>query len=148
MSRFLATRKRRRVTRLGHVRACLLACAVITGPATLVGLLVGPGQAGGVAIGITIAASTFAFGALVVDIADRINTSLVLPVGMTAYGVTVVILGTLVVRDEHNAGDVFAGLPWGVVVGVLTWVPFQAWWAWTSPTPYVVLPETPSRTSG
>ena len=138
----LATRRRRRVTRLGHLRACLPASLVVAGLGLLTGLVVaGPKQGAGVALGVAIAAATFAFGTLVVDAADRLASSLVLPVGLAAYGTTVVVLGVLVLRYERNGSPLIAGLPWGVLAGTLAWVLVQSWWAWTSPTPYVVLPS-------
>ena len=137
----LATRRRRRVTRLGHLRACLPASLVVAGLGLLTGLVVaGPVQGAGVALGVAIAAATFAFGTLVVDAADRLALSLVLPVGLAAYATTVVVLGVLVLRYEGSGSPLIAGLPWGVLAGTLAWVLVQSWWAWTSPTPYVVLP--------
>ena len=100
----LATRRRRRVTRLGHLRACLPVSALVAGLGLLTGLAVaGPGQGVGVVLGVAVAAATFAFGALVVDAADRRASSLVLPVGLAAYGVTVVVLGVLVLRFRAAA---------------------------------------------
>ena len=137
----LATRRRRRVTRLGHLRACLPASALVAGLGLLTGLAVaGPGQGAGVVLGVAVAAATFAFGTLVVDAADRRASSLVLPVGLAAYGVTVLLLGVLVLRFEGSGDPLVAGLPWGVLAGTLSWVLVQSWWAWTSPTPYIVLP--------
>ena len=137
----LATRRRRRVTRLGHLRACLPASAVVAGLGLLTGLIVaGPAQGAGVAVGVAVAAATFAFGTLVVDAADRLASSLVLPVGLAAYATTVVLLGGFVLRFASSTGPLVAGLPWGVLAGTLSWVLVQSWWAWTSPTPYVVLP--------
>ncbi len=137
----LATRRRRRVTRLGHLRACLPASLVVAGLGLLTGLVAaGPAQGAGVALGVGIAAATFAFGTLVVDAADRLASSLVLPVGLAAYATTVVVLGVLVLRYERSGSPLIAGLPWGVLAGTLAWVLVQSWWAWTSPTPYVVLP--------
>ncbi len=137
----LATRRQRRVTRLGHLRACLPASALVAGLGLLSALVVaGPAQGVGVVVGVAIAAATFAFGTLVVDAADRLASSLVLPVGLAAYATTVVVLGVVVLRFQGSAGPLVAGLPWGVLAGTLAWVLVQSWWAWTSPTPYVVLP--------
>ena len=137
----LATRRQRRVTRLGHLRACLPASALVAGLGLLSALVVaGPAQGVGVVVGVAIAAATFAFGTLVVDAADRLASSLVLPVGLAAYATTVVVLGVVVLRFEGSGGPLVAGLPWGVLAGTLAWVLVQSWWAWTSPTPYVVLP--------
>lgn len=137
----LATRRQRRVTRLGHLRACLPASVVVAGLGLLIGLgVAGPAQGAGVALGVAVAAGTFAVGQLVVDAADRLASSLVLPVGLAAYVTTVVLLGVFVLRYEASTGPLVAGLPWGVLAGTLSWVLVQSWWAWTSPTPYVVLP--------
>lgn len=134
----LRTRTDRRVTRLGHLRGCLPAAAVTAVLGLVVGALVGGAGAGvGVALGVLLAAATFTFGAVCVDLADRLAPVLVLPVGLTAYAVTVVALGTVVVRNEGSDSDLVAGLPWGVAVGTVVWVLVQMWWAWTSPTPYV-----------
>ena len=137
----LATRRHRRVTRLGHLRACLPASVVVAGLGLLIGLgVAGPVQGAGVALGVAVAAATFAVGQLAVDAADRLASGLVLPVGLAAYVTTVVLLGVLVLRYESSTGPLVAGLPWGVLAGTLSWVLVQSWWAWTSPTPYVVLP--------
>ncbi len=137
----LATRRHRRVTRLGHLRACLPSSAMVALLGLLAGLAAaGPAQGAGVAVGVAVAAATFAFGTLVVDAADRLASSLVLPVGLAAYTTTVVVLGAVVLRFADSSSAVITGLPWGVLVGTLSWVLVQSWWAWTSPTPYVVLP--------
>ena len=136
----LRTRTARRVTRLGHLRVCLPAAALTAVAAALAfGAVSGPVAAAGAVFGVVVAAATFSFGVLCVDLADRIATPLVLPVGLTAYALTVLVLGVVVVRTQAGSGGLVAGLPWGVVAGTLVWVTVQSWWAWTSPTPYVEL---------
>lgn len=134
----LRTRIRRRVTRLGHLRACLPAAVATAAVCGLIGwLTAGRGTGLGTALGVAVAATSFTFGVLCVDAADRVATRLVLPVGLAAYGLTVLGLGVVVVRADGDGGPVLEGLPWGVVAGTLMWVGVQSWWAWTSPTPYV-----------
>ena len=144
--RWFATRRRRRVTRLGHLRACLPGSALTGVVGALVALPTGAGQALGVLLGAATAAAVLTLGALAVDAADRLATHLVLPVGLGTYLATIVALGGVILRFQNSTGPVVTGLPWGVVAVTMAWLFVQSWWAWTSPTPYVVLPpDQPSR---
>lgn len=138
-SRWFATRRQRRVTRLGHLRACLPASALTGLLGALVALPTGVGQAFGVLLGATVAAAVLTLGALAVDGADRLATHLVLPVGLGTYLATILALGGVILRFQDSTGPVVSGLPWGVVAATMVWLFVQSWWAWTSPTPYVVL---------
>ena len=138
--RWFATRRQRRVTRLGHLRACLPASALTGLLGGLVGLPTGAGQALGVLLGAAVAAAVLTLGALAVDAADRLATHLVLPIGLGTYLATIVALGGVILRFQDSTGPVVTGLPWGVVAVTVLWLFVQSWWAWTSPTPYVVLP--------
>ena len=137
--RLLATRRQRRVTRLGHLRACLPASALTALIGALGTLPVGAAQAAGVALGAAVAAAVFTLGALAVDAADRLAHHLVLPVGLGTYLATIIALGGVILRFQDSTGPVVTGLPWGVVAVTMVWLFVQSWWAWTSPTPYVVL---------
>ena len=140
MSRLLATRRLRRVTRLGHLRACLPASAITGGLGALVGLTAGGEQAVGVLLGAAVAAAVLTLGALAVDGADRLAHHLVLPVGLGTYLATILALGGVILRFQNSTGPIVTGLPWGVVAVTMVWLFVQSWWAWTSPTPYVDLP--------
>ena len=139
MSRLFATRRLRRVTRLGHLRACLPASLLTGGLGALVGLTAGGQQAAGVLLGAAVAAAVLTLGALAVDGADRLAHHLVLPVGLGTYLATILALGGVILRFQNSTGPIVTGLPWGVVAVTMVWLFVQSWWAWTSPTPYVDL---------
>ena len=143
--RWFATRRQRRVTRLGHLRACLPASGLTGLAGAVVALPTGGAQAAGVLLGAAVAAGVLTLGALAVDAADRVATHLVLPVGLGTYLATILALGGVLLQFQDSTGPVVTGLPWGVVAATMVWLFVQSWWAWTSPTPYVVLlPDQPA----
>ena len=124
-----------------------------------IGLSLGSGMAGALAIGIggiaVSAVAADARGALsalsglvvvvlffgvslyVVEVANRVSPSLTLPVGVTVYSTLVLCLGVLTLGTslpDELQPDAFA---WTVVAATLGWLTAQGTAVWRSKAPYV-----------
>lgn len=89
--------------------------------------------------GVVVVVLFFVVSLWLVEVANRVNPSLTLPVGMTVYGVLLVWLGLLAYGTslpEHLHKGVFA---WTVIAVTLGWLVAQAVTVWRTRMPYVLV---------
>ncbi len=84
----------------------------------------------GFAVGVGVAATSFAFSSLVIVWVDLIDRRLILPVGLLTYVLKIVTIGVVVFALARHDWPGFVPLLWGIAVGTATWVSTQAIWAY------------------
>jgi ATP synthase protein I len=91
----------------------------------------------GAAAGVVLVSGSYVVSHLCVALADAVNRTLVMPVGLLVYGVKILVLG-LVMAGVAAAG--WPGLPAmgvGIMAAVVVWTAAQAVWVWRARIPYV-----------
>lgn len=124
--------------RLPYLRVTLPASAGLALLAIPVGAVVaGAAGAAGVAAGVALVVLSYLVSGVSVAWADAVHPRLVLPVGLGAYAVKIVLLGLVM---WAIAGTGWSGIgPMGaaIIAAVVVWTATHLIWAVRSPLPYV-----------
>jgi hypothetical protein len=123
---------------LGHLRAGLVATAVLAAAGVPLGWLLRDGRAAAwVAVGLAIVTAFFSLSALAVAAAGRLGDELTLPVALGTYVIKVVLLGVLMVSVRGQPWLDPAALGLSVLVGTLAWTGVHIRRVWTKRIYYV-----------
>jgi len=107
----------------------LIASAVLTAGAALVGFLVAGGRgAAGATAGVVLVSFSYTLSTLVIAKADQIDPKLVLPWGMATYVTKFSLFGVAMIAIIQAGWTGLAPFGWGVAAGVVGWTGTHIWW--------------------
>jgi len=115
--------------RLRHLPPVLIAVAVMTAGAAVVGgLLSGGVGAFGAALGVLVAAASFLVSTLAIAWADSLDRKLIMPFGMGVYIAKLSLMGGLLLVAAEAGWAGLIPLACGIAAGVVAWTATQIWW--------------------
>lgn len=133
-------------SRLRHLPPVLAACAGLAVVALLIGYAVrGAPGALGAAVGVALVVANYVASTLAIAWADTVNPRLVLPVGLTVYGMKVAVFFGVMLAVAATDWPGLVPMALGIVAGVVVWNGIQIWWLQTHPP---VAPEVPAGPDG